>query len=83
MSKNVVAISNFKRNRRIKIENQIKNQKMNSETAQKVNEVLIEKKREENLGKISKWEDFRKRRAQLIDTYLFRKKNQKIILEYL
>ena len=56
---------------------------MNSETAQKVNEVLIEKKREENLGKISKWEDFRKRRAQLIDTYLFRKKNQKIILEYL
>ena len=83
VNKNVEAINKFKQNKQLEHENKIRKSSINHETAYKLNEEIIEKKRDLNLGKISKWQEFRKRRARVIDKYLFRKKNQKMINTYL
>lgn len=75
VSKNVVAVSNFYRNRQMLQEEKVRKSSVNHETALKLNEQILEKKREKNLAKNSKWEHFRVRRIKTIDAYLLMKKN--------
>lgn len=44
---------------------------------------MLLKKRQDNLKYLRKWEDFREKRLELVDKYIFLRKRQSIALEFI